>query len=323
MKKNRFKLKSISTNVRNIKAKKRSTHLLITAMWYLVPTVVRHIVTKHVFSPRRYSLTSSERKHLEMGEPFRIHVHGKAVQCWKWGQGPGILFVHGWNGRGVHFRHFFEEFINAGYAVIAYDAPAHGESGGQDTSYFELTDVVRAFLDPSLSLDIKGVIAHSLGASAVINCLAKENSSIDTVLLAPALKLRELLFNTFDSQGLPEVVYQTMIAELETYYGYHLYEDDPYTLLENVSSKIFIVHDRDDPTTPYMDSKTIAEKLNHVDLLTTEGLGHKKILRDKTVISTIQKYIIDLGINVRNQQHTQMLPERYPNPRSLERVASL
>ncbi len=306
MEKNRLKLKKTGTNVRDIRAKKRSIHLLITVLWYLAPTVVRHIITKHVFSPRRYNLTPSERKYLQTGEPFRLRVHGKAIQCWKWGHGPGILFVHGWNGRGVHFRHFFEDFINAGYAVIAYDAPAHGESDGQDTSYFELTDVVRSFLDPSLSLDVQGIIAHSLGASAVINCLSKEKPSIDTVLIAPALKLRELLFNTFDSQGLPRIVYQTMIGELEAHYGYNLNEDNPFTLLDNISSNIFIVHDKDDSTTPYMDSKIIAEKLNHIELLTTEGLGHKKILRDKTVISTIQKYIFDQGINVGNQQHAQI-----------------
>ena len=301
MGKNTIKLKSTSTNVRNIKIKQRSTHLLITAMWHLVPTVTRRIITKHIFSPKRYDLTPGERKYLEMGKPFRINVHGKTIQCWKWGHGPSILFVHGWNGRGIHFRYFFEEFINAGYTVIAYDAPAHGESNGQDTSYFELTDVVRSFLDSSLSFDIQSIIAHSLGASAVINCLSKEKPSIDTVLIAPALKFRELLYNTFDNQGLPEIVYQAMIAELESYYGYNLYEDNPYTLLKKISSKIFIVHDKDDLTTPYLDSKVIAEQLNHVHLLTTEGLGHKNILRDKTVVNTIQKYIFDQEINVRNR----------------------
>ncbi|UCD90756.1 MAG: alpha/beta hydrolase, partial [Desulfobacterales bacterium] len=153
--------------------------------------------------------------------------------------------------------------------------------------------MVRSFLDPSLSLDIQGIIAHSLGASAAINCLAKEKPAIDAVLIAPALKLRELVYNTFDNQGLPEMVYRTMIGELESYYGYNMYEDNPYTLLKTIASKIFIVHDKDDPTTPYRDSKIIAEKLGHVDLLTTEGLGHKNILRNSTVISTIQKYIFD------------------------------
>jgi hypothetical protein len=37
----------------------------------------------------------------------------------------------------------------------------------------------------------------------------------------------------------------------------------------------------------------IAEKLNLVHLLTTEGLGHKKILRDKAIIGNIPKYMFD------------------------------
>ena len=306
MEKNTFKLKPQSTNVRNESVKQKITYLLITAMWHLVPTMTRRIMTEHIFSPKRYDLAPGEQKYLEMGEPFRINVHDKAIQCWKWGSGPGILFVHGWNGRGVHFRYFFEEFRNTGYTVIAYDAPAHGESDGQDTSYFELTDVARSFLNPSLNLDIQGIIAHSLGASAVVNCISKEKPSINAVLIAPALKLRELLYNTFGKQGLPEIVYQTIIAELEAYYGYNLYEDNPYTLLKKISSKILIVHDKDDLTTPYMDSKVIAEKLNHVYLLTTEGLGHKNILKDKTVISTIQKFIFDQEINVSDRQHSQI-----------------
>ena len=140
----------------------------------------------------------------------------------------------------------------------------------------------------------------------MINCLSKERPSIDTVLIAPALKLRELLYNTFNNQGLPQIVYQTMIAELEEYYGYNLYEDNPYTLLKKISSKIFIVHDRDDPTTPYIDSKVTSEKLNHVDLLTTEGLGHKRILRDKTVVNTIQNYIFDQGTNAGELQQARI-----------------
>ena len=94
-----------------------------------------------------------------------------------------------------------------------------------------------------------------------------------------------------------------MISELESYYGYNLYEDNPYTLINKISSKIFIVHDKDDATTPYVDSKAIAERFSHVYLLTTRGLGHKNILRDKTVVSTIQKYIFDQGINAKKQQH--------------------
>ena len=115
----------------------------------------------------------------------------------------------------MNFAYFFKSLIDAGYSVIAYDAPAHGESDGQFTNYFELTDTVRAFFDPSHGFDIQGIIAYSIGASAAINCISKEKPSIDTVLIAPALKLKELLFNHFNQHGVPKIVYQSMITEIE------------------------------------------------------------------------------------------------------------
>ena len=56
---------------------------------------------------------------------------------------------------------------------------------------------------------------------------------------------------------------------------------------------MLIVHDKDDRTIPYMDSKILSEKTANVDLHTTEGLGHKLILRDKAVVDFITRYIFN------------------------------
>ena len=287
------KMKSLSTNVRYIRAKQRGTHFLLTALWHLAPNATKNILLKRFFKPMSYALTPLERQYLENGTSFHIHVHGNKIRCWKWGRGPGILFVHGWNGRGVNFAHFFKPLINARYSVITYDAPAHGESGGQATNYFELSDTVRSFLNPSHGFNIQGIIAHSIGASAVINCISKEKPSIDAVLIAPALKLKELLFNSFNHHGVPEIVYRNLVAEMEGYYGYDVHQDNPYVLAKTISSKMLIVHDKDDRTIPYMDSKILSEKTDNVYLHTTEGLGHKRILRDKIVVDFITAYIFN------------------------------
>jgi len=286
-------MKSASTNVRYIKARQRGTHLLLTALWHLAPKTTKNILLKRFFKPSSYALTPLERECLEKGTRFSIYVHDQEIRCWKWGRGPSILFVHGWNGRGVNFVYFFEALINSGYSVVTYDAPAHGVSDGLATNYFELSDAVRSFLDPSQGLDIQGVIAHSIGASAVINCISKDTPSIDTVLIAPALKLKELLFNSFNQHGVPKIVYQNLVAEMEAYYGYDVHQDNPFNLAKTISSKMLIVHDTDDRTIPYMDSKTLAEKTDHVVLHTTQGLGHKRILRDKTVVDFITTYIFN------------------------------
>jgi hypothetical protein len=287
------KMKPSSTNVRYINAKQRGTHFFLTALWHLAPKATQNIILKGFFKPTSHPLSPLETQYLVNGTSFHIQVHGNEIRCWKWGRGPGILFVHGWNGRGVNFACFFEPLINAGYSVIAYDAPAHGESGGQFTNYFELTDTVRSFLDPSHGLDIQGIIAHSIGASAVINCISKEKPSVDAVLIAPALKLKELLFNLFNHHGVPEIAYRNLIARMEGYYGYDVHQDNPYGLAKTISTKMFIVHDKDDPTIPYTDSKILSENTDHVYLHTTEGLGHKRILRDTAVVDVVTAYILN------------------------------
>ena len=303
MAKKSVKMKSSSTNVRYIKAKQRGIHFLLTALWHLAPNATKNIILKGFFKPMSYALTPLERQFLENGTSFHIHVHDKDIRCWKWGNGPGILFVHGWNGRGVNFAYFFKPLINAGYSVITYDAPAHGESEGHVTNYFELSDTVRSFLDPSHDFNIQGIIAYSIGASAVINCISKEKPSIDAVLIAPALKLKEILFNSFNHHGVPEIVYQNLVAGMEEYYGYDVHQDNPYVLAKTISTKMLIVHDKDDRTIPYTDSKTLSDKTDNIYLHTTVGLGHKRILRDKAVVDVITAYIF----NVHPQRDEQLI----------------
>lgn len=287
------KTNSLSTNVRYIKARQRGTHVLLTAFWHLAPNATKNIVLNRFFKPISYALTPLERQFLENGTSFHIHVRDKDIRCWKWGRGPGILFVHGWNGRGVNFACFFKPFIDAGYSIITYDSPAHGESDGQVTNYFELSDTVRSFFDPSQDFNIQSIIAYSIGASAAINCISKDNLSVDAVLIAPALKLKEILFNSFNHHGVPEIVYQSLVAEMERYYGYDVHQDNPDVLVKTILTKMLIVHDKDDRTIPYTDSKILSEKTDNIFLHTTEGLGHKRILRDNAVVDVITSYIFN------------------------------
>jgi hypothetical protein len=289
-------IKLQSKNVRYIKAKQKGVHAFLIALWYLAPNITKNVILNRFFKPKSYALTPLETRFLENSTPFNMHVHDKEIQCWKWGTGPAILFVHGWNGRGINFAYFFKSFIDAGYSVITYDAPAHGKSEGHVTNYFELSDTVRSFLDPSQGFNIQNIIAYSMGASAAINCISKDKPSVDVVLIAPALKLKEILFSAFNYHGVPKSIYRILIAEMEKNYGYDVHQDNPYLLAKTIPSKMLIVHDKEDPTIPYIDSKILSEKKDNVLLHTTDGLGHKRILKDNAVIEVITSYIFNRQI---------------------------
>jgi len=281
------------TNVRLLIIKQRAIRLLFNVLWFFSPAVAKALLARLFFAPSPCPLSSRQREILESGETFRLTVHGNIIQCWRWGDGPAILFVHGWNGRAGHFSRFFPPFIEAGYSVIALDAPAHGNSEGSATNYFQYTDTLRALVDPKRGLNIVGMVGHSIGASATINCIAKENPDLDAVLIAPALRLREILFNVFNLYGIPSKIYRSAVSDLEHHFGYDLNRDNPDVLIDQIRSPVFIIHDRADKTIPFMDSQTVSATSSNVVLHATEGLGHKRILADTGVIQATLGFFLE------------------------------
>ena len=301
------KLKKNSTNDRINYFRQLATRIMLKLFWSISPTMTKRFVKSHFFKPTDYQTSVEEERILGNGQKYQIDIHGKTIQVWKWGEGPGILFVHGWNGRGIQFYRFFKLLRKAGLAIITFDAPGHGESTGKTSSYFEWTDAVRAILTSPHDFSISGIIAHSLGGSAVINALSKEKVSLPTVLVAPALKLKQVLFNTFNLYGIPSVIYKNVIEEFERRFGYTLDGDNPSNLISQVDTNLLIVHDQQDGTIPFLDSKEIAKTLPTVILHETDGLGHKKILADRKIVKMITEYFITQSMAVQ-MQHSDLVP---------------
>jgi len=280
-----------STNDRINKIRQQVKRSSIHAMGMIFPQKTKSIIKQFFFRPAQRSITRTEQQWIDSSRNFQIQVHGKTIQCWQWGQGPQILAVHGWNGRGVNLHPFFKPLLQSGYSVVTFDAPAHGNSEGDQTNYFEITDTVRALVKRIGENSLAGIIAHSLGGAAVINCLSKENIHPKTALIAPALKLKELLFNAFKENGIPRRLYKSIIADIEEEYGYSIDQDNPYILLQHLDSEVMIAHDQGDKMVPFIDASNIASQHSNISLHATRGLGHKHIIKDKRTVDVVLQYL--------------------------------
>jgi len=280
-----------STNVRIIQIRRQVVHAALNGLWKCSPELSKHIVRQAFFAPSTHKISAVEEEHLRNSTRFEILVRDRVIKGWKWGNGPGVLLVHGWNGRGIQLHRFIEPLLQDGHSVITYDGPGHGESEGRTTNYFELTDTIKAVLNSGHGYNIHGVIAYSLGASAVLNCMEKENRELRAVLIAPALKLVEMTYGIFDDYGVPERLYQNLMRELENQFGYDMRRDNPINLLEKTKSKILIFHDKNDLKVPYVESQEVSSRHENVSLHTTEGLGHKDILTDESVVDQAVDYL--------------------------------
>jgi len=286
-------ISTYGTNVRINKSKQWATRHVLQLLWRGAPRLAERIVEKAFFSPRSSPPSAEQQRWLDRGEPFHLRVHDKRIRGWRWGTGPGVLLVHGWNGRGIQLHRFIAPLVDAGYAAIAFDGPAHGASEGRSTSYFEFTDTVRALIGPDRGLDIRGIIAHSFGAGAAVNGLAHQGLAVKSVLLAPALRLRDLLVHSFDRHGIPPPIYESMISAYENRFGYSLQRDDPHLHLKDLRSSVLLIHDHDDPVIAHRDSRIASRGFGHVTLHTTHGLGHKRILTDPAVVDATLAHLLD------------------------------
>src|SRR5512141_858724 len=91
------------------------------------------------FSPSRYEVKPSDRETLEWGKTYRIPFDGGELAVTTWGNaGPAVLLMHGWGGARAQMTGFVDPLLFAGYRVVAYDQPAHGESDGKMTNILEI-----------------------------------------------------------------------------------------------------------------------------------------------------------------------------------------
>jgi pimeloyl-ACP methyl ester carboxylesterase len=62
-------------------------------------------------------------------------------------------------------------------------------------------------------------------------------------------------------------------------------------LAPRMSAPLLVVHDEDDVDVPWQDGKTYVEAWPESTLLTTSGLGHRRILREPEVMKAVAAFI--------------------------------
>lgn len=283
-----------------INANKNSTSVLKKLLGYLffglfrlAPARVGPWLLRLFFRPGIALQSADEKATWATGNAFEFESHGRRIRGRYWGDGPGVLMVHGWDGRGSQFHRLVGPIVAAGYRAIAFDAPAHGESAGFETNYFEYTDAVRHLLRGDAGITVEKVVAHSFGAAATINAIDKEGRAPDLLLIAPALHLEEFLHDSFQRHGIPFGLFREVIGSLETRYGYDFHRDNPKRLIRRLEHPCFILHDELDRLVPIEQSRAAAEINPWIALQSTLDLGHTRILKSDSAVAALNGYLLE------------------------------
>jgi pimeloyl-ACP methyl ester carboxylesterase len=229
----------------------------------------------------------TERLHLRLGRQELALHRWPAVGATA--PAPKVLLVHGWAGRGLQLRHLAPPLAAAGCEVYALDLPAHGGSTGWKTNLLEFVGAVRKAAE--LFGPFAGIVGHSLGGNAVA-VAASSGLDVRRIVLISALADPHRVTEEFAEQvGISERTRAGMQRRFERMTGVPFAELDADFTGPRIGQPVLLVHDRDDDTTTYDDALHYARTLPHARLVATEGLGHRKILRDERVIREVVGFL--------------------------------
>jgi pimeloyl-ACP methyl ester carboxylesterase len=219
-----------------------------------------------------------------------LSVNGKRVRCYRWGDGTlPVLLVHGWRSRASRYAGFVTRLEAAGFSPISFDAPGHGDSGGRATTILEFAETIRLLQDRYGPFE--AVIAHSFGVLAAFLALRGGLDTACLIAVASVSEFRFLLDEFCRRLGLNDRLKIGLRRRIEQ----DLYPDttkiwqrfDATHRPDDIALPILAIHDQDDTAAPIGQAHLLkAAYGDELQLITTTGLGHHKILTDPTVIDT-------------------------------------
>lgn len=234
-------------------------------------------------TPPRSPRLKREEHALFSGRFSKTPLRSGSLPTWTWGEGPAVLLVHGWGGHAGRLTPFVEPLTDAGFSVIAFDAPGHGSASGRRSSLPEMVEAIRAIA--KVAGPFHAVIGHSLGATACALAIKSGLPVSRVVLLAPAADLEKYPGRFARILHISAPVRDSMKKRLERRYNV-TWTDlriSGRPLAGEVSLLVF--HDRGDVRVPLRDGLEIVASWPKAELVRTRGLGHHRILRDPKVIA--------------------------------------
>jgi pimeloyl-ACP methyl ester carboxylesterase len=211
----------------------------------------------------------------------------------RWGRGPAVLLLHGWEGRPTQFADLIRALVRAGYGVVALDGPAHGHSPGHEAN---VVLFARALLEASSELPpLKAVIGHSLGGAGALLATQLGLRTEALVTIAAPARILGALRRFAHFVGLPKQARARFVRMVEESAGMPAAQLDVERYRLDFPG--LVVHAKDDPMVPFAEAENIRAAWAESRLLALEEGGHSKSLADPRLIEAVLELLGNAGLN--------------------------
>lgn len=243
-------------------------------------------------TPIRFKIPEREKMMAESAQKETLFIPKikKEVMVYTYGYSKRkVLLVHGWSGRGTQLYTIADKLLENGFMTISFDAPAHGKSSGKTTMMSEFIAVAMFLKEKFGPFEI--AIGHSLGGMAVLNSVKQGLDIKKAIVIGSGDMITDIITVFVHKLELKA----KLVPKIKHLFFKKFGEDiDNYSgsvAAMDVKIPTLVIHDTEDKDVPVSCAHSIRQNLEQGEILITNGLGHRRVLKDHQVINRIIEFI--------------------------------
>ncbi|MCB0586899.1 MAG: alpha/beta hydrolase [Phaeodactylibacter sp.] len=274
----------------------RLIRFLFGTLGYLFPRAAGRLAYRLFSTPRHRARHRTSDSILESARLFEVLYGQQILKGYEWGKGDRtVLLVHGWESRGTALRSFVPALVENGFRVVAFDGPAHGNSGGRRTNLLHFGGAVRAVLHHIGGA--YGIITHSFGGASTVFALSNLDPTLEVeklVLIGAPSRMDKVLQDAIHTLNLPAPAARQFFRFLEKKVKFPVRHADVGTASgRHRVRQALIIHDKKDDIVPFSEAQSTFEAWENANLLVTEGCGHYRLMKNPDLIKRVADFICE------------------------------
>ena len=225
-------------------------------------------------TPRKGKVLPLQQEFLESAKHDTVELGGMSLQTYRWkGEKERVLLLHGWESNTFRWRNLIGLLRQEGFDIVAFDAPAHGKSGGEILNvplYAECTDHMINKFKPNY------IVAHSVGGmTAVFHQYQYRTNKVDKLVsIGAPSELPEIMAHYQDMLKFNDRVMKALDGYFQRHFGFGIQDFSTSKFASDLSVKGLLIHDELDKVAPVSSSEKVHASWSNSQFIKTRGLGH-------------------------------------------------
>jgi alpha-beta hydrolase superfamily lysophospholipase len=261
----------------------------------LSPALAARLAMRLFLTPMPRPIESAEEQFLASAQARVLSAPSGALQVYQWpsplASAPAVLLVHGWFSHAARLAELVRGLQARGLSVVAFDAPAHGHSGGKQADLCAFRAAIHAVI--GACGPVQGVVAHSFGALSSASWLAEDQpAQVRAAVLVGMMSDLGYIFDSFaQAMALHPKVVGRFRKLFHARYGTHPEAVTTAELVRRLHLPVLIVHGGADELVPSAHAHRVSQELRDGQLLIAPDLGHGAPLRDPATVGQIAEFL--------------------------------